>query len=154
MNFYVPAEKIRKIKRNIHEMLHHNTVTSKELAKLAGTLASMHLTIGPLVRLFTRSLYHQIACSPSWYTTLQLTPKTIGDLKFWLQNIDHVNGYRFKPHPTTMQMVFTDPSGDGYGDFTVHRLQKLICSGKFTFHEKQQSFTFRELLAVKLVLQS
>ena len=42
----------------------------------------------------------------------------------------------------------------GYGGFTVHKLQKLICSGKFTFREKQQSSTFRELLAVKFVLQS
>ena len=50
-------------------------------------------------------------------------------------------------------MVFTDANRDGYG-FTVHRLQKLICNGKFTFHDKQQSSTFRGLLAVKLVLQS
>ena len=82
MNFYVPAEKIRKIKRNIHETLHRNTVTPKELAKLAGTLASMYLDIGPLVRLFNSSLYYQIACSSSRVFSVDYTGPdlTIPDL--------------------------------------------------------------------------
>ena len=52
MTFYVPEEKLRKIKRNLRETLQQNTTTPKELAKLAGTLSSMHFAIGPLVRLF------------------------------------------------------------------------------------------------------
>ena len=143
MTFYVPGERLRKIKRNLRETLQYNTTTPKELAKLAGTLPA----IGPLVGIFIESIYHQVACSHSWYTPLQLTSKTIADLQFWLRNIEHINGYTFKPFPTTTHMVFTDASDDGYGGFPVHQLQTLICNGKFTLCEKQQSSTFRELLS-------
>ena len=50
--------------------------------------------------------------------------------------------------------MFTDASQHGYGGFTVTRLGKLICAGKFTPEETLQSSTFREVLAVKLTLQS
>ena len=50
-------------------------------------------------------------------------------------------------------MMFTDAGESGYGGFMVNQLEKLVCRGKFTEYEKQQSSTFRELLAVKFVLQ-
>ena len=37
------------------------STTPKSLAQIAGSLSSMHMAIGPLVRLFTRGLYRQIA---------------------------------------------------------------------------------------------
>ena len=52
------------------------------------------------------------------------------------------------------QECSSDASQGGYGGFTISRLGTLICAGKFTPHETQLSSTFRELLAVKLVLQS
>ena len=154
MIFSVPIEKMDKLKEDITEAMERNVSTPKELAKIAGTLSSMHQAIGPLVRLFTRSLYQQIAEAFTWYQPVQLNQKSATELKFWLQNIEKVNGCTFKPRPTTTQMIFTDASGDGYGGFTVHRLQTLICSGKFTSDEKQLSSTHRELLAVKFVLHS
>ena len=154
MSFYVPEEKIIKLKQEITKTLSQKTSTPKELAKLAGTLSSMHMAIGPSVRLFTRSMYRQIACAASWHQRILLTQGTIEQLSFWLENIEYVNGCTFKHRPTTTQMVFSDASQDGYGGFTVHKLQRLICSGKFTASEMKESSTYREILAVKLVLQS
>ena len=37
-----------------------NVLTSKQLAKITKQLSSMHLATGPLVRLFTRNMYHEI----------------------------------------------------------------------------------------------
>ena len=154
MSFTVPTEKIKKLKAEIEHTIDSPTCTPKLLARVAGQLAAMQVAIGPLVRLFTRSLYAQIAKSTSWYDYIRPSQKTVDEMRFWLRSIDDVNGYTFKPYPTTTQIVFTDASSSGYGGYTAHRLQKLICSGKFSYSESQQSSTFREILAVKLVLMS
>ena len=41
-------------------------MTPKQLSKLAGHLSSMHLTIDPLVPLFTRNMYHFIEKKVCW----------------------------------------------------------------------------------------
>ena len=47
-----------------------------------------------------------------------------------------------------------DTGGSGYGGFTFSKFERLICGGSFTLGERKQSSSFRELLAIKLVLQS
>ena len=154
MTFYVPPEKLENLKKDIRILLDKGHATAKHLSRITGILSSMHLAIGPLVRLFTRSMYKQIASSQSWYTENILSEEVTHDLNFWSHNLAHVNGFSFKHRPTTTTMLFTDASQYGYGGFTVKKLEKLICTGKFTPHESEKSSTFRELLAVKLVLQS
>ena len=56
LEFTVPVEKIQKLKIKIHKLLHKAQCTPKELFQVTGTLVSMHLAIGPLMRLFTRHL--------------------------------------------------------------------------------------------------
>ena len=154
MTFTVPPDKLANLERGIHNLLEKRCATAKDLSRITGTLSSMLHAIGPLVRLFTRSMYHQIAAANSWHKLHPLSSEVSKDLTFWLSNLRHVNGFSFKHHPTTTKIVFTDASQYGYGGFTVSKLGKYICSGKFTPDETIQSSTFRELLAVKLVLQS
>ena len=56
MTFTVPSEKINKLLADIKNILMPNVLTPKQLAKITGQLSSMHLAIGPLVRLFTGNL--------------------------------------------------------------------------------------------------
>ena len=114
----------------------------------------MHLAVGPLVRLFTRQLYLQIETKNSWYEPMKLGDPARSELLFWRENITKVNGFTFKPRPTTTKIIFTDASAYAYGGFTCERLDEVICSGKFTENEKLTSSTNRELLAVKYVLES
>ena len=58
MTFTVPSEKINKLLADIKNIFMQNILTPKKLAKLTGQLSSMCLAIGPLVRLFTRNMYH------------------------------------------------------------------------------------------------
>ena len=122
MTFSVPHEKILTLKQEVQAVLHSQHTTPKHLARIAGKLASMQKAIGPLIRFFTRSMYHQIANASSWYQHLQLETDTKEELEFWLHNLTNVNGFSFTPRPTTARMVFTDASGDGDGGFTVERL--------------------------------
>ena len=155
MTFQVPTEKILKLKEKILHVLTNKFVKAKELAAITGTLSSMHKAIGSLVRFYTRSMYADIAKTDTWFDNIQISPKTLHELVFWLQNIIYLNGLSFIKNPTTAKMVLqTDASSVGYGGYMVHRLEKLICCGKFSDIDKTSSSTFRELLAVKLVLKS
>ena len=149
--FMVPEEKLRKLELKFKHLLRTKVCTAKELARVAGFLSSMHLFIGPIVRLFTRKMYHQIERRISWFHPLLLTAGTIEELTLWLQNIKSLNGYF---QTATGHLVFTDASGSGYGGFTFSKFERLICSGSFTSEERKQSSSFRELLAIKLVLKS
>ena len=48
--------------------------------------------------------------------------------------------------------MFTDASGEGYGGFVLKHLSKEICTAKFDIYEEGASSTFRELLAVLIIL--
>ena len=117
-------------------------------------MSAMHLAIGKVVRLFTRKMYQQIDDRQTWSAIDCLTTGAKEELEFWADNNDRMNGCYFKPQNTTTQMIFTDASDTGYGGYMVHRLGEQICAGSFTNEESNTSSTFRELLAVKLVLQS
>ena len=60
------------------------------------------------------------------------------------------NGYKFKPRPLTMRVMFTDAE-EGYGGFIASRLNDIIFCSKFSQNEKQTSLKSRESFAVKYV---
>ena len=128
-----------------------NVLAPKQLAKITGQFSSMHLAIEPLVRLFTRNMYHEIENRVSWYAPKIISMETKDKLEFWLNNIYIYNGYTFKPRALTTFLVFTDASD---GSFILKRLNKEVCSAKFKNSEKQASSTHRELLVVKYLLDS
>ena len=150
----VPREKLDKVKQEINNTTHRNTCTAKQLARIAGTISSMQPAIGDIVRLFTRNMYAQIEARASWYRVETPLVGTLDELHFWSKNIEGFNGCSFKPRYSTATMVFTDASDTGYGGFTVDKLGNHICTGRFSEDEATMSSTFRELLAVKLVLKS
>ena len=152
--FTVPPEKINKLMKNIKSILVQTFCSAKQLSKIAGQLASMHLAIGPIVRLMTRNLYVLIESRSTWYQPITLTENAVNELQFWLENIQQRNGITFKPRPTTSKIMFTDASDSGYGGFIAERLGNTVCVGKFQEKERDESSTTRELTAVKYVLGS
>ena len=67
MTFTAPSEKNHKLLADIKNILMQNVLTPKQLAKITGQLSSVRLAIGPLVRLFTGNMYHEIENRTSWY---------------------------------------------------------------------------------------
>ena len=152
--FFVPEGKILKLKKDIRMLLLQTFCSAKQLSRIAGQLSSMHMALGPLVRLFTRRIYQLIESRYSWHNPIVLDEGAREDLKFWETNIHQRNGFTFKPRPITSKLLFTDASESGYGGFVAQRLNQTICVGKFTECEKLTSSTSRELLAVNYVLKS
>ena len=67
MNFSEPKRKILVVKQNIRDLLKRPSCAAKQLSKIAGYLSSMYLSLGPFVRIFTRSMYRAIESRASWY---------------------------------------------------------------------------------------
>ena len=93
LTFKVPNEKIESLTTKILQVLSQKYTSAMQLAKIAGKLSSMHLSIGPLVRLFTRSLYCQIETRDSWYNSFKLNKEGRHELEFWCDNNQSGNGF-------------------------------------------------------------
>ena len=154
MEFSVPEKKVHSLLCLIHETLRDRHTTAKILARIAGKIIAMGLALGPLSRLFTRNIYKAIDCSPSWYSKLIIPEKVKAELHFWLRNLVYNNHYSIKPYHRTTKVVYSDASDTGYGGYTVSRLGEVLAKGNFYPDQIGTSSTFRELLAVKNVLQS
>ena len=60
LTFTAPQQKITKLLEDITIYLNQGFLTSKQLSNVAGQTYSMHLPIGPFVRLFAINMYHFI----------------------------------------------------------------------------------------------
>ncbi len=128
--------------------------SARKISRIAGQVISMGPAIGPLTRLFTRRMYAFIESSNTWDGIHRVDHEVGKELKFWLDNLDAVNGYHIKRSHAYTKVVYSDASGTGYGGFVVERIDEVIAQGKFSEADRSASSTFRELLAVREVLVS
>ena len=154
MKFEVPMSKIQKVESFILEALNGEFLTAREASRIAGSLISMALSIGPLAYLFTKQIYKFVESSFSWDKKRLLTFDVIQELEFWKNNLESIKTFRIKTKPEITKIVFSDASGTGYGGYVVEKLGNIIAKGNFDQFEKQTSSTYRELLAVKYILLS
>lgn len=152
--FFVPQIKIEKLIDAIDVILKFETVTARSIAKIAGNIASMSLAVGPLSNLFTRQLYKFIESRSSWDKLRPLPLEVKNELLFWYCNIDKNNGLKFKNQPEITKICYSDASDFAYGGYIVQKLGNVIAKGNFSVDQKEESSTYRELLAVKNVLLS
>ena len=107
----------------------------------------MSLALGPVTRLMTRQLYFLLN------QKLPLSLDAKQELAFWLEQITEFNGQNIWPKPSAMRVVYSDASDTGYGDYLVAH-GNLVANGQRAKDEAKQSSTWRELQAVRLVLES
>ena len=113
----------------------------------------MSLAIGPVSWLMTRSMYVLLSTRQYWNQYLALTPEVKEELQFWIDQVDHINGKEIWHSPSAVRVVYADASATGYGGFTVEHGYH-IAHGSWTAEEMTQSSTWRELRAVRMVLES
>jgi len=75
------------------------------------------------------------------------------ELEFWIGKIREFNGQNLWPKPSAVRVVFSDASNTGFGGYTAEH-RGLIANGQWSKEEAQQSSTWRELRALRLVLES
>ena len=149
----IPLEKIEALKVHLGQAIDKVALKARDLASITGKIISMSLAIGPVSRFMTRSMYVLLSTRQYWNQYLALTPEVKEELQFWIDQVDHINGKEIWHSPSAVRVVYADASATGYGGFTVEH-GCHIAHGSWTAEEMTQSSTWRELRAVRMVLES
>ena len=153
MIFQIPERKVEKLKNLLVSAIRDQSSSYRELARIAGSIVSVALAVGPISRLLTRQMYLAIESRSAWDHTLRFPTALLEELRFWYRNIDSFNGYTLRPPPDSSTVLFSDASDVAFGGFSAS-LDGVTASGMFTSEDLGQSSTFRELKAIYYVLLS
>ena len=63
-------------------------VSARTLARVSGSLVSMTLAMGPVVRLWTRAIFRDICQAPCWDKPICLSSDSHSEVLFWKHNLD------------------------------------------------------------------
>ena len=153
VSFHIPERKVEKLKSLLGSVIGDTSSSYRELARIAGSIISVALAVGPISRLLTRQMYLAIESRSAWDHTLRFSPALLEELRFWYSNIDSFNGYSLRPPPDSSTVIFSDASDVAFGGFSAS-LDGVMASGMFTSEDLGQSSTYRELKAIYYVLLS
>ena len=106
MTFQIPEAKVRKLKSLLSSATRDKSSSYRELARIAGSIISVALAVGPLSRLFTRQKHLAIESRSAWDHTLHFSSAFFEELRFWNCNIDSFNGYSPRPPPGSSTVIF------------------------------------------------
>ena len=142
---------IQKVKDNIR---YYKGTKVRLLASLVGQLISMHVVVGNMVYIMTKSISTQIAQSQHWDNVVQLNINTIDQIEYWYRVIRVLEPKEILNIPYAHRIeMYSDASSTGYGGFSV-QVMGQISHGMWSQEESLKSSTWRELAAVARVLDS
>lgn len=92
-----------------------NSSSYRELARIAGSIISVSLAVGPISRLLTRQMYLAIESRSAWDHTFRFPPALLEELKFWFNYIESFSVYSIRPPRDSSTVVFSDASDVAFG---------------------------------------
>ena len=119
--FQVPQRRLDAFHHVLRDIIAHKFVVSARMvARFTGLLASMSLVLGPVVRLWTRSLYYQdILQVILWDSPFQLSADAQGEVVFWEKNICNTGRTVWSCSPKPKVLTYSDGSDSGWSRFAV-----------------------------------
>ena len=118
--FQVPQRRVDAFHHVQRDVIAHKFVVSARMAaRFTGLLASMSLALGPVVRLWTRSLYRDILQAASWDSPFQLSADAQGEVVCWDKNFHNTGYLIWSPSPKPDVLTYSDASDCGWGGFAV-----------------------------------
>lgn len=152
--FHVPPRRVDALKQLLDIIIAKDfRVSARTLSRLTGSLVSMSLAMGPVVRLWTRAMYRDICAAPCWDQPICLSSDSRSEVLFWKQNFDNSGYPIWAPSSKVEVLSYSDASGLGWGGFAVH-INGKPAVGSWSEEESGRSSTFRELRAIRYVLES
>ena len=149
----LPDQKVKSLTKLMQQAKDSRSIQATALARIMGKIISMALALGPVTRLMTRGLYTVLNARRSWCQHLLLTADAMEELSFWLEHIDKFNGQNIWPRASAVRVVYSDASSTGFGGYCVEHGDQVV-TGQWSKEETTQSSTWRELRAVRLVLDA
>ena len=122
-----------------------------------GTIVSLGTAIGPVTRMWTRSLYALVNKAPGWDSPITLSDKASTKIEFWSLCFEKFNGNHIWPTSPIVNVThcvsYLDSSDFTWGGYVV-QIADHVAEGSFTEVEAAQSSTWRELKGTFYMLSS
>lgn len=146
----IPAERIRKVRKDIRRILTNGKASARCLARIAGQCISMAKAVLP-AKLLLRNLYRLLRQKTSWETILWLDMATMKDLLWWDTALLNWNGRNITTRPVDIQME-TDASQTGWGARLINSGEQA--AGFWDYTMSTAPSNARELMAVLMAVLS
>ena len=151
-NISITESRIDKALSHIDSALQPRALSARSLASIVGKIISMSPVLGNLARIMTRHCQMSVAAAQNWDSVFLLDRYCVVELEFWKNNLRSVNTRSVSDSVTPFVSIYSDASDVACAG---HIDGKDICAHRmFTEAERQESSTYRELLAVQFVLSS
>ena len=153
MQFRLPHNKVKAIKKSCKQMLQVQTQTVRQLAHLlVGVLTATRLAVIP-APLHYRGLQalkvSGLVSNLSYETQVTLDARSCQDLRWWANEMEHHNGRPIHMTPPSV-VIESDASNSGWG--ACYNNQRT--GGQWSHEETQLHINVKELLAAFLALQT
>ena len=128
---------------------------ARALANLVGSIISMYLGFGPVVKMRTRSLYSATNEACYWDESVTLSEEVPDEIHFWFENFDRLNGFPVWSASLLVNVFsYSDALEFAWGMYIVSSRDSIV-KGFFSESEIDTSSTYRvELKATLYVLTS
>ena len=124
-----------------------NVLVKKNVASFVGQIISISIVIVHVSLIMTMSLSVDICKASTWFSVIILSDENKEQLKFWQQNIRHLNCKRMLCANSYSKIIYSETSSSGYARFQVSTINKVV-HGMWYLDETIKSSTWRELSAV------
>ena len=151
--FSVPACKIDMLRSKLLTAKEAQLVPARQLASVIGTIISMSIALGPVTCLMTHKLFAVVNDCVSWCQRLALSKEALDELQYWLDEISHFNGQKIWPTASQSEWCIQMQVPLVMGGYFVEH-GNVVANGQWSPDEATQSSTWRELRAVRMVLES
>ena len=123
--FQVPAKRVEALKRLIDTIIvNHFTVSARCLSRLSGSLVSIGLALGPVVCLWTRSIYRDICQANYWDKPFLVSQDSQSEVLFWRKNFDNSGYPIWSPSPKVSEKLYIQRS-EGYYPACLRYIDQL-----------------------------
>ena len=148
----ITTPRLDKALHHIDNTLQDPRLSARSLASIVGKMISMSPVLGNLSRIMTRHCQMSVAAAQDWYSVFPLDRYCMIELQFWKNNLCSVNSKTVSDLAFPFISIYSEASNVACAG---HIAGKDVHSHRmFTEAERQESSTYRELLAIPFVLSS
>ena len=152
LNRYISAspKKLENLIELIETALQSRALPVRTLAKITGSLISLHLAFGDIVFLKSKRCQKVIADGEDWNRFVKPDEHAKDELKFWLSYLIPNNGMPILTPIAAAAISYSDASGVGVASLITPCPQQetITVHRELSLQESEKSSTYRELVAV------
>ena len=148
----ITESRIEKALLHINNAIQVPRLSARSLASIVGKIISMSPVLGNLSRIMTRHCQMSVAAAQDWDSLFILDRYCLAELEFWKGNLSSVNARSVSDVCFPATAIYFDASNVACAGHIAGR--DVYAHRMFTEAERQESSTYRELLAIQFVLTS